>query len=121
MPASTRWRRKSRRCKRRSLRMRRRSRIFGRRWKRRTKNRRKKRRRPVWFDKKKEVQTEAASPRPGGIDYETAGARVTAEDPEVAAAADAFVEAADEEALIVKPEWAIVAVKGCFYPAAKWI
>ena len=74
----------------------------------------------MWFDKKKEVQTEAASPRPGGIDYETAAARVTAEDPEVAAAADAFVEA-DEEALIVKPEWAIVAVKGCFYPAAKWI
>jgi hypothetical protein len=45
---------------------------------------------------------------------------VTAEDPEIAAAADAFL-AADEEALLIKTEWAIVAVKGCFYPAAKFV
>jgi len=48
---------------------------------------------------------------------------VTAEDPEIAADAarvTAEVEA-DQEALLVKPEWAIVVAKGCFYPAAKWI
>jgi len=43
------------------------------------------------------------------------------EDPEIAAAADAFIEGEASEALIIKPEWAIVAVKGCFYPAAKFI
>ncbi len=78
----------------------------------------------TWFKNKKEVETEAANPslRPGGIDFETAAARVTVEDPEIAAAADSFIAAtADDEALIVRSEWAIVAVKGCFYPAAKWI
>src|SRR5258707_8269150 len=99
MPAWTRSRKKSRKCKRRSQLTKRRSRIFGRSW-RRAKQRRRKRRNLVWF-KNEKAETR---PRPHGIDFESAAARVTAEDPEVAAAADAFVEA-DEEALIIKPEW----------------
>ncbi len=60
--------------------------------------------------------------RPGSIDYDSAAARVTATDPliEVAAATTA-IEEDDDEALIVKRDWAIVAVKACFYPAARWI
>jgi hypothetical protein len=45
---------------------------------------------------------------------------VTAEKPEVAAAPGASEEP-EEEALKVKPAWAVVAAKGVFFPAAKWI
>jgi len=58
---------------------------------------------------------------PGGIEFETAAARVTAASPEIAEAADAVIDLENEESLLIKPEWAIVAVKGCFYPAAKFI
>ncbi len=60
--------------------------------------------------------------RPGSIDFDSAAARVTAADPLIAeaAAATAIEEDADE-ALIIKQEWAIVAVKGAFYPAARYL
>jgi hypothetical protein len=62
---------------------------------------------------------------PGGIDFETAAARVTVEEkvlqPMDQELADELHEAAAGESLIIRPEWALVAVKGCFYPAAKWI
>ena len=60
--------------------------------------------------------------RPGSIDFDSAAARVTAADPLIAeAAATTAIEEDADEALIIKQEWAIVAVKGAFYPAARWI
>ena len=60
--------------------------------------------------------------RPGSIDFDSAAARVTAADPLIAeAAAATAIEKDADEPLIIKQEWAIVAVKGAFYPAARWI
>jgi len=79
----------------------------------------------MWFQKSEQSEPNK-NPHPGGIDFETAAARVTLEDPEVADAdteldpADEFV-APDEEALLIKPGWAIAVAKGCFYPAARWV
>src|SRR5260370_29310868 len=117
MPASTSWRRKSRSRKKRSRLTRPRSRIFVRSSKRRTKNRQRSptRRNRMWgFNKKNQNE------RPGSIDFDSAAARVTAADPLIAeaAAATAIEEDADE-ALIIKQEWSIVAVKGACYPAAR--
>src|SRR6266851_6581524 len=123
MPASTSWRRKSRSRIKRSRLMRPRSRIFVRSSKRRTKNRQRnlKRRNRMWGFNKKNQNDETAA-RPGGIDFDSAAARVTAADPLIAAAAATTVIEKDaDEALIIKQEWAIVAVKGAFYPAARWI
>src|SRR5260370_12326725 len=119
MPASTSWRRKSRSRKKRSRLTRPRSRIFVRSSKRRTKNRQRNptRRNRMWgFNKKNQNE------RPGSIDFDSAAARVTAADPLIAeAAATTAIEEDADEALIIKHEWAIVAVKGAFYPAARWI
>ena len=81
-----------------------------------------------WFkDKNEETENES---RPGGTDYETAAARVTAEsvspapgsNEEAIENAEELIAAAEEqEDLVIKPAWAIEAVKGCFYPAAKLI
>src|SRR6266478_908109 len=123
MPASTSWRRKSRSRTKRSPLTRPRSRIFVRSSKRRTKKPHcnPKRRNRMWGRNKKNQNDETAA-RPGSIDYESAAARVTAADPLIAAAAATTVIEEDaNEALIVKREWAIDAVKGCFYPAARWI
>src|SRR5260370_35566239 len=119
MPASTSWRRKSRSRTKRSRLTRPRSRIFVRSSKRRTKKRQRNptRRNRMWgFNKKNQNE------RPGSIDFDSAAARVTAADPliEAAAATTAIAEEADE-ALIVNRDWAIVAVKACFYPAARGI
>lgn len=65
-------------------------------------------------------QNQEAESHPGGIEFETAAARVTADSPEIAAEIHVAFEG-EEESLLIKPEWAIVAVKGCFYPAAKFI
>src|SRR5260370_2604012 len=122
MPALTSWRRKSRSRTKRSRLTRPRSRIFVRSSKRRTKKRQRnpKRRNRMWGKKKE--QTEANQSRPGSIDFDSAAARVTAADPLIAAAAaTTAIEEHAEEALIIKQEWAIVAVKGTFYPAARWI
>jgi len=72
----------------------------------------------MWGRKEQKNEEAVGSP---GIDFETAAARVTAASPEIAAAADAVIDLENEESLLIKPEWAIVAVKGCFYPAAKFI
>ncbi len=75
----------------------------------------------MWGFNKKNQNDETAA-RPGGIDFDSAAARVTAADPLIAAAAATTVIEKDaDEALIIKQEWAIVAVKGAFYPAARWI
>src|SRR5260370_6272981 len=119
MPASTSWRRKSRSRTKRSRLTRPRSRIFVRSSKRRTKNRQRNptRRNRMWgFNKKNQNE------RPGSIDFDSAAARGTAADPLIAeAAATTAIEEDADEALIIKQEWAIVAVKGAFYPAARWI
>jgi len=74
----------------------------------------------VWFKSKNQNQ-EAAS-GPGGIEFDAAAARVTAADPLIAAAAaTTAIEEDADEALIIKPEWAIAAVKGAFYPAEKFL
>src|SRR6267378_5599353 len=77
----------------------------------------------------KKEQKEENQSRPGGIDFDTAAERVTAEveepdEHELAVDEDIAAVLAgkpDEEALIVKPKWALRVSKGCFYPAARWI
>jgi hypothetical protein len=72
----------------------------------------------VWFKQK----NQEAAGRPGGIEFDAAAARVTAESPEIPAGAeDGLPSQTDSEALIIKPEWAIAAVKGAFYPAEKFL
>ena len=77
----------------------------------------------MWGFNKKNQNDETAA-RPGSIDFESAAARVTAADPDPTAETldSATVKAAgSDEALIIKQEWAIVAVKGAFYPAARYL
>jgi hypothetical protein len=55
-----------------------------------------------------------------GGSFEEAAARVTAESPEVAAAADAFIAAeSEQDSLAIRPEWAEAAARLCFLPAAR--
>ena len=81
----------------------------------------------MWFKKdNKEAEHEN---RPGGIDYEAAAARVTAEEPELEEVDPTVAEFAEtvaaaeepKESLIIKPEWAQAALKACFYPPAKMV